>query len=169
MLEIKKAAVEQADEISNITKAAFDIYRGALDAATEVRLTALTESVADVRRDIEQNTVFTACENDKIIGAIRVKALSNDLAYIYRFAVDPCESSGGVGSELLAAAVNHCAEHGFSAVTLHTNSKYYKLARYYYGKQFYVHSTDMSKGYIRALFVKDLNGKPVDLSPAKRK
>ena len=166
---IERAKIEQAEEISRVTKEAFDIYREALHSSKEVSLSALSESVGDVKRDIKNSMVFCACENGKVIGAIRVKALSGDLAYIYRFAVDPLETSGGVGSELLAAAVNFCAEEGFSAIALHTNSKYYKLARYYYGKEFYVHSTNLEKGYIRALFVKELNGKAVDLSPAYKK
>ena len=42
------------------------------------------------------------------------------------------------------------------------------LARYYYGKGFYVHSTTTDHGYIRALFVKELKHTPVDLTPAMK-
>lgn len=170
MVEITRARPEQAEEISRVTKEAFQIYREALHTGKEVRLKALTESREDVARDIESNTVFCARDkNGRIVGAIRIEALSRDLAYIYRFAVDPLESNGGVGSGLLEKAVSHCAISGFSAIALHTNSKYYKLARYYYGKEFYVHSTSLEKGYIRALFIKELSGKPFDLSPAYKK
>ena len=169
MFKIKEATPEQAEEISAVTKEAFKIYHEELHSSKEVRLSALTETAADVLNDIRNHTVLCATENGRVMGAIRVEALSADLAYIYRFAVNPSESNGGVGSELLAAAVKLCGELGFSAIALHTNSKYYKLARYYYGKEFYVHSTATGKGYIRALFIKDLNDKTVDLSPAFKK
>jgi len=168
-MKIEKAKANQAEEISNVTKEAFKIYRAALPVNAEIQLSALTETVADILADISKNTVLVAVEDGCVIGAIRVEALSKDLAYISRFAVDPNETNGGVGGELLAEAVKLCVENGFSAVTLHTYSKYYKLARYYYGKEFYVHSTNIKKGYIRALFVKELNGKNVDLSPAFNK
>ena len=169
MMKIVKAKPEQAAEISAVTKEAFKIYRDELRSPQDVPLSALTETVADVLADIHKNTVLAATENGRVIGAIRIERLSGSLAYIYRFAVDPSESNGGVGSGLLAAAVKDCADKGFSAIALHTNSKYYKLARYYYGKEFYVHSTSLEKGYIRALFIKELNGNPADLSPAFRK
>ncbi len=169
MLEIKKASVSEAGEIAAVTREAFKLYRDALHSEKEVRLSALTETAADVAFDIENHAVLTASEDGKVLGAIRVEALSPALAYIYRFAVDPGEANGGVGSELLAAALKYCEDGGFAAVCLHTNSKYYKLARYYYGKGFYVHSTEFTKGYIRALFVKDILDVPVDLSPANKK
>ena len=87
--------------------------------------------------------------------------------YIYRLGVSPDISNIGLGSALLDAAVSYASDNGAKAIALHTNSKYYPLARYYYGKQFYVHSTSFNLGYIRALFVlepeKDVG---VDLSPA---
>ena len=169
MFEIKPATPEQAGEISRVTKDAFKIYRDALHSEKDVQLSALTETAADVLNDIKKHTVLAATEGGRVIGAIRFEALSADLAYIRRFAVDPAERSAGVGSGLLAAAVKLCAEKGFSAIALHTNSKYYKLARYYYGKKFYVHSTSLEQGYIRALFVKELTDKVVDLTPAHRK
>ena len=169
MFIIQKAKPEQAEEIACVTREAFKIYQDALHSQKEVRLAALFETAADVLADMQKNTVLAAVENGRVIGAIRIEGLSKELAYIYRFAVDPAETSGGVGSRLLAAAVKLCENKGFSAIALHTNSKYYKLARYYYGKGFYVQSTNLEKGYIRALFVKDLNGKPVDLSPAHKK
>ena len=64
------------------------------------------------------------------------------------------------------AAVKYATDNGARAIALHTNSKYYKLARYYYGKQFYVHSTSFDRGYVRALFVLELSEGGVDLSPA---
>ena len=169
MFEIKKAKESQANEIAAVTREAFKIYQDALHSQKEIHMAALSETAADVLADMKKNTVLAATLSGRVIGSIRIEGLSKGLAYIYRFAVDPLEANDGVGSRLLAAAVKLCEKNGFSAIALHTNSKYYKLARYYYGKGFYVQSTNLEKGYIRALFVKELNDKPVDLSPAYSK
>ena len=165
MLQIRPAKLEDAAEVMKITKLAFKVYRQALPNS-DAPLSALTETLADVRYDIGHNLVYLAEEDGLVLGSIRVESLSPDLAYIYRFSVNPDESNGGIGSELLTRALNECAKRGYAAVALHTNSKYYKLARYYYGKEFYVHSTNTDRGYIRALFIKDLKNRPVDLTPA---
>ena len=91
------------------------------------------------------------------------------MAYIYRFAVSTESSGTGVGSALLAYAIEECEEMGVKAIALHTNTKYFKLARYYYGKDFFVHSTTFDRGYIRALFVKELSNEPYDITPAFKK
>ncbi|MCL2061059.1 MAG: GNAT family N-acetyltransferase [Firmicutes bacterium] len=165
MHAIRPACTADAGAIKDITHAAFKLYQDELAGAATV--TALRESTIDIVDDILHRKVFIAEENSRILGAIRYVQLSADLAYIYRFAVAPHISNTGVGSDLLEYVLNECIKLGIPAVCLHTNSKYYKLARYYYGKQFFVHSTDNSKGYIRALFVKELlKNAPYDISPA---
>lgn len=164
IISVSRAGKNDAKDILEITKLAFNIYKNELDPDIDVK--ALAETEDDVLADIEKNTVFVAKDGEKILGSIRMKKLTDDLAYLYRFAVHPSENNSGVGSELLNYALEECRIQNFSAAALHTNAKYFKLARYYYGKLFYVHSTDSSKGYIRALFVKELTNKKVDLSKA---
>ena len=163
-MRIIKAELKHAQELLEITKHAFKDYKSELSASIEVK--ALGETLEDVIYDIKNNDVFIALENKKIIGGIRVKKLSDELAYIFRFAVDKEVSGKGVGSNLLAHAIEECIENGFNAIALHTNTRYFKLARYYYGKDFFVHSTNFDKGYIRAIFIKELNDKGYDISPA---
>lgn len=167
MPTIREAAVSDAKEINEITKKSFSLYRDELHSSAPVK--ALSETVGTVENDIKNNRVFVAEENGKILGSIRYTALSPELAYVYRFGVDPEINNTGIGSGLLKTVINECSAKGFKAIALHTNAKYYKLARYYYGKQFFVHSTSTAKGYIRALFVKELSDKPYDVSPAFEK
>ena len=169
MYHIRKAVPADADKIKAVTKQAFRLYQEELHSDTPVY--ALSETDADILADISHNAVFVAEGADgKILGAIRYCDLGGGLAYIYRFAVEPQINNLGIGSDLLSHVISECEATGFFAIALHTNSKYYKLARYYYGKQFFVHSTDNSKGYIRALFVKELKpGAEYDLSPAFKK
>jgi len=167
MAIIREAKIEDISGISKITKLAFAMYRDELHSDTPVK--ALLEADEDIKRDIEDNYVFVAQkENGEILGCIRIKKISDNLAYIYRFSVHPDDHNSGIGSGLIDAAIDKCALLNVSAITLHTNSKYFKLARYYYGKQFYIESTTTELGYIRALFVKNLDDKNPDLSAAKK-
>lgn len=163
-LLIRKATEADAARILEVTREAFTLYRSELSPGIEV--TALTEGEKDVINDIKQHSVYVAEENGKLLGSIRYEALSAELAYIYRFGVLTDINNTGIGSELLSKVIEDCITEGFKAIALHTNSRYYKLARYYYGKQFFVHSTSFKKGYIRALFVKELRGEDYDVSPA---
>ncbi len=163
-MRIIKAEEKHAQELLEVTKSAFLDYKSELLPTIEVK--ALQEKLEDVLHDIKHNEVYVALSNRKIIGGIRVKRLSAELAYIYRFAVDKDSSGQGVGSGLLGHAIEECIECGYNAIALHTNTKYFKLAKYYYGKDFFVHSTATDKGYIRALFIKELNALPYDITPA---
>lgn len=163
-MRIIKAQAKHAKELVEVTKTAFLDYKLELSPSIEVK--ALNETLQDVLTDIEENEVYIALSNRKIIGGIRVKRLSAELAYIYRFAVDKDSTGQGVGTGLLGHAIEECIENGYNAIALHTNTKYYKLAKYYYGKNFFVHSTTTDRGYIRALFIKELNNLPYDITPA---
>ena len=161
---IRKAKVEDIESIQKLIRQAFTLYQNSLKKGTDV--VALHETPQDVERDIREHTVYVAENNGVILGTIRYKFLSPHLAYIYRFGVEPSEHNAGIGTKLLNYVLEECKAQDIYAVALHTNAKYFKLARYYYGCEFYVHSTTTDHGYIRALFVKELSPTPTDLSPA---
>lgn len=165
-LAIRRATDEDTDAVLKVTKESFSLYQEELHVKYEVK--ALKETIASTLEDIRNNAVFVVERFGTLVGAIRIKKLSDDLWYIYRFGVSPKITNTGLGSTLLDAAVTYAKDNGAKAVALHTNSKYYRLARYYYGKQFYVHSTTFDRGYVRALFVLELDDETggVDLSPA---
>ena len=166
---VRRATKNDAAAILDITKRAFVIYKDNLKSDAPVA--ALSETLPELVSVISGGKVFVITGNDGIIiGTVRYDLLSDDLAYISRFAVDPAVSSLGAGSDLLSHCIDDIHTSGCKAVALHTNSRYFKLARYYYGKEFFVHSTDHSKGYIRALFVKYFDPEvEVDITPALSK
>ena len=166
MIHIRTATPQDAAAIYEITRKAFTLYADELKKGSHVK--ALEEPLGTTQRDIAEHSVLVAEEDGVVLGSLRLKSLTPDLVYLFRFGVDPSIRNVGVGSTLLQAAIDECRNKGFAAIALHTNAKYYKLARYYYGKKFFVHSTATDKGYIRALFVKELSGKPYDISPAFR-
>lgn len=166
MLTFRKATEKDAKDINTVIRRAFRLYADELAPDSHVK--ALEEPDSVVLDDIKDNCVFVAEDDGVVLGSVRIKSLSSDLAYLYRFGVDPTIRHTGVGSGLLQAAIDYCKDCGYAAITLHTNAKYYKLARYYYGKKFYVHSTSDAKGYIRALFVKELKSTDFDITPAHK-
>ncbi len=166
-MKIVPAKLSQAKEINELTLRAFRQYKEQLNDT--VTVSALKETQEDVINDINNRIVIAAVRHGVIIGCIRIEKLTDELAYIYRFAVSPEESGTGVGSSLLSYAIEECEELGVKAIALHTNTKYFKLARYYYGKDFFVHSTTFDRGYIRALFIKELSKGPYDITPAVKK
>jgi len=153
---IAKATKADITQIKLLTQKAFTLYQNELNS--DVKVDALYETSDDILLDINHNYVFVAKDiSGRLLGAIRYSLLNSDIAYIYRFAVDSDFSHTGLGTELLKAALDDAKAKGAKAATLYTNAKYFTLARYYYGKEFFVHSTDSSKGYIRALFIKELS------------
>ena len=164
-LAIRRATDDDTADVLNVTRESFSLYQDELHVTYEV--VALKETIESTLKDIRENAVFVAERMGKICGAIRIKKLSDELWYIYRFGVSPEITNTGLGSALLDAAIMYAKQNGAKAIALHTNSKYYRLARYYYGKQFFVHSTTFDRGYVRALFVLELEkNAAVDLSPA---
>lgn len=164
-LAIRRAKADDAEAVLRVTRESFSLYQDELHVNYEVK--ALKETVDTTLADITENAVFVVERFGKLCGAIRIRKLTPELCYIYRFGVSPDITNTGLGSALLDAAIHYAQENGAKAVALHTNSKYYRLARYYYGKMFYVHSTTFDRGYVRALFVLELQPNcGVDLSPA---
>ena len=115
-----------------------------------------------LRRD--KNPAFTFCEaayylayrDGEIVGSVRYEMITNDVAYLTRFSVDPNVHNSGIGKLLLAAVNEYAARQGAKAVALHTASKMTPLVRMYYGMGYYIKSTSEDRGYIRALFLKEL-------------
>ena len=162
---IRSAVPADLGAILKVTREAFTLYHDELHADYVVG--GLVETEEDILSDIKNHHVYVAEVDGKIVGSIRFTELTPDLAYIYRFGVSPEINNTGIGSHLLSAVIEECRKEHFKAIALHTNARYYKLARYYYGKHFYVHSTTTDKGYIRALFVLELSGDTdYDISPA---
>jgi len=154
MLKIIKATNKDIECIERITKQAFLRYQKKIN--TSIKLDALYETTDDIIFDIKMNAVFVAKQEDKVLGAIRYKILDKKSAYIYRFAVDACIDTTGVGSALLEFTTKQLAKCKVSAVCLHTNVNYLSLCRYYQNHGFVLDSVCSKNGYPRGLFIKKL-------------
>jgi len=166
-MDIIKAEKKHIEDILKVTKDAFKNYQKQLNG--NIPLKALTETYEDVLSDVKYNNVYVALTDEKVIGCIRFCRLSDDLAYIYRFAVDPKEGHSGIGTSLIKHALSLCKNQNIKAVCLHTNSKNTDLVKFYYKNDFFIHSTEFSRGYIRALFISELSDEEYDITPAFEK
>ncbi|NLP13292.1 MAG: GNAT family N-acetyltransferase [Clostridium sp.] len=150
---IRKAQLEDVEEIQRIIKEAFKKYMK--EAQLTGTMEALEESLEDIKKDIETKEVFIAIINNIPVGTIRVETLPDNTAYISRFGVHPDYHNIGVGKTMMDLVGKLLVSKGIRKVSLHTASKYSELMRFYYGRGFYVESTSKEKGYIRSLLVKD--------------
>jgi GNAT superfamily N-acetyltransferase len=155
-LFVRPALPEDAEDIRNILQSSYGEYQAALGLAEPPA--ALKETIEDIRTAIGSQTVYVAVYNRlKTVGTIRVRKATDEVCYISRFAVVPGWQEEGAGSALMDAAVEWCRAEGCRAVALHTAVKMLKIARFYYGCGFYIHSVvEAPSGYRRGLFVKEL-------------
>jgi len=161
-LNIRKATVEDISDILEITREAFAKY--AKEAQVPGNLSALAETHEKVEADLKKKTVLVAVLDNRLVGAIRFEMLQEKTAYISRFAVRLDVHNCGVGKELVKAAVDQAVSQGAQIAALHTASKIAALVRLYYGLGFYIHSTATDRGYLRALFCRELT-EGVSLNP----
>jgi dTDP-4-amino-4,6-dideoxy-D-galactose acyltransferase len=155
-LFVRPAEPCDAPDIRNILQASFGEYQAALKLSEPPA--AMRDTVGDIEKSIGEQQVFVAVFNRmKAVGTIRVRKVSDNVAYISRFAVLPQWQQSGAGSALMEAALDWCRSNGLRAAALHMAVKMVKLARFYHGCGFYVHSVEASPaGYRRGLFVKEL-------------
>lgn len=150
--QVRTAQYSDIDSIMKITHEAFTEYAQMVGVDT---LDALTETYDDVKLDIDTKLVLIALSDGMPLGAVRVAVNDNNTAYLSRFAVKTNNQNMGVGKSIMSLVDKIMIKRGVKRISLHTGSKITPLIRFYYGRGFYIESTDTSKGYIRALLVKD--------------
>ncbi len=153
VVDIKEATPGDAPAILEIMQDAFHKYERDLGMAGHV--TALKETVEDIQRDIREKTVLVGFVDGVAVGSVRVEIMG-DLAYLSRFGVRSAISKSGIGGMLIDRVEVLCREQSVRAIALHTSSRMYGLIRFYYGHGYFIHSTETSRGYIRALLVHEL-------------
>lgn len=161
-VRIRPAAQRDIENILNVISISFNEYYTMLNLPKKPD--ALQETRESIIKDLKDKHVLVGVVNNMLLaGTVRYEIIGKT-CYISRFAVLPNWQSSGVGKLLLEAIENDCIIKGVTSLSLHTATKMFKLARFYYGFGFYVHSTTHKKGYIRGLFVKELSDKSPDLS-----
>ena len=166
-IEIRQATAADAAAIHAITQEAFKKY--AEDLALPGAVTALTETPADILRQLQEKVILIAFLDGEPVGSIRYERLG-DVAYISRFGVKLAAQKACVGRALMEDVEARARGEGYAAIALHTSSRMTPLMRFYYGRGYFVQSLTYDRGYIRALLVRELGAQDAyDLTGAMKK
>lgn len=152
LFEVRLATVEDAESIMDITREAFLIYKEMAGAET---LDALQESYEDVLRDIKEKIVLIAMSDGEPVGCVRVEIKDDKTAWLTRFAVKVTCQNNGIGKSMMNHVDKVMKREGVKTISLYTASKVASLIRFYYGRGFYVETTDDKRGYVRAKLTKE--------------
>lgn len=164
---IRPALTADIPSITEITHAAFAVY--ANDVRMPGAIAALRETPADVAKALQAQHVLIAELGGVPVGCVRYQDIGG-IGYLSRFAVRPDLQRGGIGRLLVQGVEDGCTAMGLPAIALHTSSRMSSLVHFYYRAGYFIHSTNTERGYIRALFVRELVEPAVyDLSPAYTK
>lgn len=156
LFQVRMANYSDIPAIMNITREAFVKYQ---KMSGVEKLAALEESYNDVKRDIDTKVVLLALSDGEPVGSVRVEVFPDHTAYLSRFAVKVTSQNNGIGKSIMNLVDKIMIKKGVTSIKLHTGSKITPLIRFYYGRGFYIESTDTSRGYVRALLVKEYQEK----------
>ncbi len=152
LFEVRMATYDDIDDILSITKEACIKYAELAGIETTA---ALMETYEDVKKDIDTKIVLIALSDGVPVGSVRVEVFDDNTAYFSRFGVKVTSQNNGIGKSIMNLVDRIMKKNGIKKITLHTASRISSLIRFYYGRGFYIESTDNSKGYIRALLIKE--------------
>jgi len=156
-ITIRKAILEDVPTIFYVIQESFKKY--CENSGLEEPPDALRETVDDIRKDILTKQVLVAVLDGKIVGTLRYQILADLTVYLTRFGVLPSFHRAGIGQSLMNEVDDQLIKAGVNRIFLYTAAKNKDLVRFYYGRGFYVESTNTDRGYLRALMVKELKAK----------
>ncbi len=152
LFQVRVATVEDTESVLEITHEAFQKY---IELAGLDHIAAVDETYEEVKKDIEDKLVLIAFSDGVPVGSVRLEIRDDHTAYLSRFGVKMTNQNSGIGKSIMNLADKIMVKNGVKQIQLHTCSKITSLIRFYYGRGFYIDSTDKSRGYVRALLVKD--------------
>ena len=150
---VRMANYSDIEAIMCITREAFSKYA---ELSESQHLDALCETEKDIKNDIDTKIVLIAVRDNIPVGSVRVAVdRENHTAYLSRFAVKVSSQNNGIGKSIMNLVDRIMIKKGVKEIALDTGSKITSLVRFYYGRGFYIDSTDKSRGYVRAHLVKE--------------
>ena len=152
LFEVRLATYDDIPSILDITHEAFVKYA---ELAGLNHIAALDETYEDVKKDIDTKIVLIAFSDNVPVGSVRVEIFDDNTAYLSRFGVKVTSQNNGIGKSIMNLVDRIMIKKGVKEIALDTGSKITSLVRFYYGRGFYIDSTDKSRGYVRAHLVKE--------------
>lgn len=152
LFRVRHATHDDIDAIMAITREGFLKYREMVGVDN---IDALDETAEDIKHDIDTKIVLVAMLDSEPVGTVRVEVLPDNTAVLTRFAVKVTNQNNGIGKSIMNLVDKLMIKRNVKQICLYTGSKVTPLIRFYYGRGFYIESTDQSRGYIRAKLVKE--------------
>lgn len=149
---VRTATYNDIEAIAAITREGFLKYK---ELSPDSNPEALSETLQDIKKDIDTKIVLIAEKNKVPVGSLRVE-INKDTneAYLSRFAVKVSSQNNGIGKSLMNLVDEIMKKEGVKSISLHTDSRVASLVRFYYGRGFHIDSVDKSRGYTRAHLIK---------------
>ena len=152
--EVRHATDAEIPAIMKITQEAFANYCE-ISGVDPSRISATSETEADIARDIAENEVYVAFADDIPVGSVRVEILDNHRARLSRFGVLLDYQNNGVGQILMNVVDNSMRQKEIKTLELYTASNFRSLVRFYYKRGFYIEEINTGRGYLRAKLTKE--------------
>lgn len=115
---IRPITVDDAGEVLTLQRAAFVQEALIYDA---VDMPPLTQTLDEVRAELEDNLGCVALDGERIVGCVRAR-VDGDLLLIGRIAIAPDQQGSGLGTALLSAAEERGRDAGATTAELFTGS-----------------------------------------------
>lgn len=115
---IRPISVDDAGEVLTLQRAAFVQEALIYDA---VDMPPLTQTLDEVRAELEENLGCIALDGERIVGCVRAR-LDGDLLLIGRIAIAPDQQGSGLGTALLSAVEERGRDAGATTAELFTGS-----------------------------------------------
>ena len=166
--EFRRAVPEDAERLSHLIKGAMVTYC-VESGIPEDHLESMTEEVETIADRIRNNYCLCCFDGDEPVGTITVSLVFNPLkfnfsektmdylkdvaiaGYISRFAVRRDLRSGGLGVDLMNAAIELASRKGCDSVLLHTAVNNMRMIAFYKNRGFEIIDSENSRGYARGL------------------
>ena len=152
-LFIRMAETSDAMAVKEIMKIAFEKY--IRDSGISTTVEALTETIEQIELDIKNKYVYMAFMDGIPVGSFRITLCNDATALLTRFGVVTGFSNRGIGNELLAFIDILAEKLKINKLMLNTAVSHTKTMNFYLKRGFYVDSAENSRGYERALLIKE--------------
>jgi len=114
------------------------------------------ETIADIREDINKNTVLIIEITGEIVGSLRLELQGDCCYYLKRFSISPDFQQQGLGTKLYQQAESTARGYGARYIFLYSSVEDNRLINFYNKLGFLCLKRDSENGYERGLWIKNL-------------
>lgn len=146
-ISVKKAQLKDIYLIHQINQKVFTAYQQFYPNGV---VPALTETIQQIREDLNSKTVLIAWYGDKIVGSIRYHFINHHSAYVSRFSILSEYQKLGIGTKLINEVIEQLKEKNGHFLALHAHYNIKSVLQFYLKNGFHIEKIALDRGYPRA-------------------